>query len=83
MGFGQPKIENGAVFICEDVSSLEYRGGLFYLTDDLGPFSITRAMRPETFVKCVTGAYALVQEWQAEQLRSTENIALFRRKYLD
>lgn len=78
MGLGQPKIEDGAVFICEDVSSLRYERGMFYLTDDLGPFSITRAMRPETFIKCVTGAYALAMEWQRERESS---VVEFQRVY--
>lgn len=62
------KIDSEAVYVCEDVSRLEYRLGLFYLTDDLGPFSVTRVMRPHTFLKCVKGAYALAMQWERENL---------------
>jgi hypothetical protein len=58
------RFEDNPVYVCEDVSRLEVRNGLFYLTDDLGPFTITRAMRPHTFLKCVKGAYALAMEWE-------------------
>jgi hypothetical protein len=66
MGLGK-RIED-AVYVCEDVSRLELRNGLFYLTDDLGSFSITRVMRPHTFLKCVKGAYALATQWERDNL---------------
>lgn len=72
------KAPDDGVYVCEDVSSIEYRGGLFYLTDDFGDFRIKRAMRPETFIACVTGAYAVAKEWQAEQL---SNVVEFQRVY--
>lgn len=62
------KLAEEAVYVCEEVSRLEYRAGLFYLTDDLGPVSITRVMRPHTFLKCVKGAYALATQWEREHL---------------
>lgn len=60
----QRKFAKEAVFVCEDVSSIEFRDGLFYLTDDFGDFQIRRAMRPSTFLKCVRGAYALAEKWE-------------------
>jgi hypothetical protein len=52
-----------AVYVCEDVSSIEFKDGLFYLTDDFGEFQIRRAMRPSTFFRCVRGAMQLVKEF--------------------
>lgn len=65
MGLGQ-RIED-AVYICEEVSRLEFKGGLFYLSDDLGVFTLTRVMRPSTFLKCVKGAYALAMQYELGQ----------------
>lgn len=55
------------VFMCEDVSGIEFRDGLFYLTDDFGEFQIKRAMRPSTFFRCVRGAMQLVEEFEARE----------------
>lgn len=66
-----------AVYVCEDVSKIEIKNGLFYLTDDLGSFTITRVMRPSTFLKCVKGAYALAIEWSA-QSNGQETVKEFR-----
>jgi hypothetical protein len=52
-----------AVFVCEDVSSIEFKDGLFYLTDDFGDFQIRRAMRPSTFLRCVAGAAEVAREF--------------------
>lgn len=60
----QRKFASEAVFVCEDVSSIEFKDGLFYLTDDFGDFQIRRAMRPSTFLKCVMGAYQLAKQWE-------------------
>lgn len=65
MGVRKPAAD--AVYVCEDVSSIEFRDGLFYLTDDFGDFSIRRAMRPSTFFKCVHGAMALVRKFEGGQ----------------
>lgn len=54
-----------AVFLCEDVSEIEFKEGLFYLTDRCGGIEIRRAMLPSTFFRCVSGAYALLCEFQA------------------
>lgn len=51
------------IYICEDVSSIEFKDGLFYLTDDFGDFQIRRAMRPSTFLRCVAGAVQVAREY--------------------
>lgn len=58
------KAATDGVYICEDVSSIEFRDGLFYLVDDFGDFQIRRAMRPSTFLKCVRGAYAVAMQYE-------------------
>lgn len=58
------KAVSEAVFVCEDVSEIEYRDGLFYLTDDFGDFKIRRAMRPATFFRCVAGAARVIDEFE-------------------
>lgn len=74
MGISNFAVE--AVYICEDVSSIEFKDGLFYLTDDFGDFQIRRAMRPSTFLKCVKGAYALARRWEGGK---ADNVAQLRR----
>lgn len=58
------KAPSDGVYVCEDVSSIEYKAGLFYLTDDFGEFQIRRAMRPETFFRCVAGAVRVIEEFE-------------------
>jgi hypothetical protein len=60
-----PREAFDAVYVCENVSDIEFRDGLFYLTDDFGEFQIRRAMRPSTFFRCVRGAMELVREFEA------------------
>lgn len=55
------------VYFCEDVSRIEIRGGLFYLTDRSGETEITRAMEPKTFSRCVRKAYVLLCEFESGQ----------------
>lgn len=55
------------VYFCEDVSSIEFRDGLFFLSDHSGDTIITRAMRPSTFFRCVHGAMQLVQQFEADR----------------
>lgn len=74
---GAKKFEREAVYICEDVSSIEFKDGLFYLTDDFGDFQIRRAMRPATFLRCVAGAAAIAREYDAWRRQSGEVIPLF------
>lgn len=52
------------VYFCEDVSSIEYREGLFFLTDRSGDTIITRAMLPSTFIRCVAGAARVIEEFE-------------------
>lgn len=59
--------DTGPVYFCEEVSSIEYRDGLFYLSDDCGDFTIRRAMRPSTFFRCVHGAMQLVREFDGHE----------------
>lgn len=66
-----------AVYVCEDVSSIEFRDGLFYLTDDFGDFQIRRAMRPSTFLRCVAGAAEVAREYDAWRRSPSEVIPLF------
>lgn len=58
------KLAEGAVFVCDDVSTIEFKEGLFYLTDVCGSVEIKRAMRPSTFFRCVHGAMALIREFE-------------------
>lgn len=51
-----------AVYFCEEVSNIEFKGGLVLLTDRSGDTEITRAMALSTFSRCVHGAYALLQQ---------------------
>lgn len=59
------ELSEGAALVCDEVSTIEFRDGLFYLTDRCGGITITRAMRPHTFFKCVRGAMALVENFEA------------------
>lgn len=52
------------IYFCEDVSSIEFRDGLFFLTDHSGDTTITRAMRPSTFFRCVAGAMRVIDEFE-------------------
>lgn len=52
------------VFFCEDISIIEYRDGLFYITDDCGGDPFRRAMRPSTFFKCVANAARVIEEFE-------------------
>lgn len=60
------------VYVCEDVSSIEFKDGLFYLTDDFGSFQIRRAMRPSTFLKCVAGAAEIAREYDVWRRKGAE-----------
>jgi hypothetical protein len=53
------------VYFCENVSQIEFRDGLFFLSDVSGDTTITRAMRPSTFFSCVRGAMELVRQFEA------------------
>lgn len=55
---------DGAILFCEDISSIEYRGGLFYITDDCGGVQVRRCMRPSTFFKCVANAAKVIEEFE-------------------
>lgn len=57
------KAPSDGVYVCEDVSNIEFIDGLFYLTDDFGDFQIRRAMRPSTFLRCVAGAAEVAREY--------------------
>lgn len=61
-----------AVYVCEEVSSIEFREGLFYLTDDFGDFQIRRAMRPSTFLRCVAGAAQVAREYDVWRRQSAD-----------
>jgi hypothetical protein len=50
--------------LCDDVSSIEFKDGLFVLSDTCGDVTLRRAMRPSTFFKCVHGAMALVRSFE-------------------
>lgn len=63
-----------AVYVCEDVSSIEFKDGLFYLTDDFGDFQIRRAMRPSTFLRCVAGAAEVAREYDKWRRQSGDVI---------
>jgi len=69
-------MRSGMVFVCEDVSKIERRGELFYLTDVCGDVTITRAMEWPIFAKCVRGAMELVRQFEAGdnvvELRATK-----------
>lgn len=57
----------GAVFVCDDASAIEFKDGLFYLTDKCGNVEIRRAMRPHTFCNCARRAMRLVEEFEQRQ----------------
>jgi hypothetical protein len=71
------EFRQNAVFVCEDVSSIKFENGLFYLTDDFGGFEIKRAMRPETFLRCVAGASAVAREYDDWRRTSAQVVQLF------
>lgn len=51
-------------YFCENISSIEYRDGLFYITDDCGEFLFRRCMRPSTFLRCVANAARFIEEFE-------------------
>lgn len=55
---------DGATYFCEEVSQIEYRDGLFYLTDRCGEYRMRRAMRPSTFFRCVAHAARVIEEFE-------------------
>lgn len=65
-----------AVYVCEDVSSIEFKDGLFYLTDDFGDFQIRRAMRPSTFLRCVAGAAQVAREYDTWRRKPGEVVSI-------
>jgi hypothetical protein len=66
---GLANLADGAVFVCDEVSSIEFKDGLFYLTDVCGSIEIRRAMRPSTFMRCVAGATEIAREYDAWRRR--------------
>lgn len=53
------------IYFCEEVSSIEVKGDVFYLTDRSGDSEICRAMSYPTFARCVRGASALLDKFEA------------------
>jgi hypothetical protein len=51
-------------YLVEGPPQIEYRGGLFYLTDHLGGQSICRAMRPSTLRLTIHNATVLLNEFR-------------------
>lgn len=68
------KLACDVTYLVEAPPQIEYRGGLFYLTDHLGGQSICRAMRPSCLRLTIHHAQAILAEFHEAEGANVEKL---------
>jgi hypothetical protein len=70
-------VELDACFYVDEPPDLEYRNGLFHITQQVGSYRFTRVMRPHTFLQTVRKFSAVAKQFGNDP---DKNILAFERR---